>query len=236
MPGLPDTIPGLCFWLRARDLLASHTSGDFIAQWPAKTGPAMVSEPVKLYNGRTATAPVLEACAINRKPAVRFKSGSDLLVIPGFPDEHVRGAFTVFMGTRSGDKLFGACGNSRNGNGGTPRLYLTRDAFTYNASSLHVGVTSDTPALLTYSHDGVSTLDAWFNGHRSARGSGDAYAPVKHFGGGHLAIPFWCGNDYLGGDVAEVLGFDRRLEDRQREGVEQYLAEEYGLRTVKQWD
>ena len=58
---------------------------------------------------------------------------------------------------------------------------------------------------------------------------------MGRFGGGHLAIPFWCGNKYHAGEVAEVIAFDRQLDDDQRQGIEQYLAEKYGLRTVKMW-
>jgi Chitobiase/beta-hexosaminidase C-terminal domain len=235
-PVSPETVAGLCLWLRADDLLASHKSGDLIAQWPAQTGPAMVAEPVKLYNGRMSTAPVLEASAINHQPAIRFKSGTDLLVIPGFADQHLKGAFTIFMVTRAADKLFGACGNSRNGNGGTPRLYLMRETFTYNASSINVGAAPDTAALLAYAHDGINTAEAWLNGTRTATGSGASYAPVKRFGGGHFAIPFWCGNEYHGGDVAEVIVFDRCLDRRQREGIGQYLAAKYRIRTVRMWE
>ena len=235
-PVSPESVGGLCLWLRADDLFATHKPGDLIAQWPAKIGPAMVAEPVKLYSGKTATAPILEESAINKKPAVRFKSGTDLLVIPGFADEHLGGAFTVFMVTRAEDKLFGACGNSRNGNGGTPRLYLMRDAFTYNASTIRIGAAPNTATLLSFTHDGVNTIEAWLNGTRTAVGSGADFAPVKHFGGGHFAIPFWCGNEYHGGDVAEVIAFDRRLDDRQREGIGQYLAEKYRLRTVRVWE
>ena len=87
----------------------------------------MVAEQVKLDDGRMATAPVLERDVINQLPAVRFRSGTDLLVIRDFANEHLGGAFTVFLVTRSEDPLFGACGNALNGNGGMPRLYLMRD-------------------------------------------------------------------------------------------------------------
>jgi len=236
-PTPPDALAGLCLWLRADDLLPSHKPGDFIARWPAKVGPDMAVEKVTLCDGRTATAPVLEKAAINNMPAVRFKSGTDLLVIRGLADEHLRGAFTIFMVTRAVDKLFGACGNSLNGNGGTPRLYLMRCQFTYNASSIGAGASPNRPALLTFAHDGVKTIAAYLDGVRTAAASGPGYAPVSHFGsGGNFAIPFWCGNEYHGGDVAEVIVFDRRLNESERNGIEQYLAEKYGLRTVRVWE
>ncbi|MBM4092893.1 MAG: hypothetical protein FJ276_26320 [Planctomycetes bacterium] len=231
----PETAAGLCLWLRADDLLSSHKPGDRIAQWPAKIGPAMVAEPVKLANGAIATAPVLEGAAINQKPAVRFSNGSDLLVIPDFANKHLGGAFTVFMVTRAEDGLFGACGNARNGNGGIPRLYLMRDALFYNASSVKVGAAPGTAALLSFAHDGGSTIAAYLNSNRTATGSGADFAAVGRFGGGHFAIPFWCGNEYHGGDVAEIIAFERHLTAGEREGIEQYLAEKYHLRVSRQW-
>lgn len=235
-PVSPETVGGLCLWLRADDLLTSHNSGDFIARWPAKIGPAMVAVPVKLCDGKTATAPVLDAAAINKKPAVRFVSGTDLLAIPDFANQHLGGAFTIFMLTRAEDKLFGACGNGRNGNGGTPRLYLVRDMFAYNATRIGVGAAPDTAALLTFTHDGASTIAAYLNGKRTATGSGTNYAAVGRFGGGSFAIPFWCGSEYHGGDVAEVIAFKRFLNDGEREGIEKYLAEKYRLRVTRKWN
>lgn len=232
----PETAGGLCLWLRADDLLPSHKSGDPVARWPAKIGPAMVAEPMKLCNGVTATAPVFQGTSIAGKPVVRFKSGNDLLVIPDFANRHLGGAFTVFMVTRSEDRLFGACGNARNGSGGTPRLYLTRDALTYNASSVSVGAVPGTAALLWFAHDGGNTISAGLNGKRAATRSGAEVAAVGQFGGGHFAMPFWCANEYHPGDVAEIIAFERKLSDGEREGIERYLAEKYRLRVARQWD
>lgn len=232
----PATLPGLCLWLKADDLLSSHQAGEAIPRWPAQVGPPLIAEPVKLFDGQQAAAPVLDVRAIGQRPAVRFQSGRDLLVIRDFASEHLGGAFTCFLLTSAADPLFGACGNALNGNGGIPRLYLLREAFTYNASSLPLGVAPLVPAIQTYTHDGVDTVAAYVNGTRTGTASGAAYAAVGRFGGGHLAIPFWCGNTYHAGAVAEVIAFDRQLADPERAGIEQYLAEKYRLRTVKQWE
>jgi hypothetical protein len=146
---------------------------------------------------------------------------------------HFKGVFLV---TRSEDPLFGACGNALNGNGGVPRLYLMHDTLTYNASRVPVGATLNAPVLLSFTHDGVHTVATYLNGEPVGRGSGPEYAAVGRFGGGHFAIPFWCGNQYHAGDVAEVIACDRLLPDNQRAGVEQYLAEKYRLRTVRIWE
>ena len=136
---------------------------------------------------------------------VEAGDGTDLLVIRDFANQHLGGAFTIFLVTRAEDPLFGACGNALNGNGGIPRLYLIRDGFTYHASTAHIGTVPNEPAILSYTHDGADAIAAWLNGTRAAAASGPEYAPVGSFGGGHWAIPFWCGNTYHGGAVAEVI-------------------------------
>jgi len=231
----PETIDGLRLWLRADDLLPSKQPGALLAQWPAKVGPAMVAEPLKLPNGKPATPPVWDAAAINGRPAVRFTSGTELLVIPEFANRHLTAAFTIFLVTQSDDKTFGICGNSRNGNGGLPRLYLTRDAFTYNATRLAVAAPADVPAIVAYTHDGGNSASAWLNGRQTASGRGPEFAAVKSYGGGNLAVPFWSGNEFHGGAVAEIIVFDRLLDDSQRDAVTQYLSEKYRLRAVRLW-
>ena len=231
----PDEVPGLGLWLAADDLLASHRPGDPVGRWTAKAGPAMLTPAAKLYDGRMPTPPVFATHAINRMPAVRFASGTDLLAISNYANENLGGAFTVFMVTCSDDKLFGVCGNSLNGNGGTPRLYLTRAGMTYNASSLALGTAAGIPALFCFTHDGRQTIGAWLQG-RPVSASGERFKTVEHFGGGNLAIPFWSGNTYHGGDIAELIVFKQPLTDEQREGIHRYLADKYRLRMGRLWE
>ncbi|MHB8899081.1 MAG: hypothetical protein ACYC6Y_10075, partial [Thermoguttaceae bacterium] len=145
-------------------------------------------------------------------------------------------AFTVLMVTCSDDPYFGVCGNALNGNGGTPRLYLTRNGLTYNATSLHLGAAPGEPLLLGYTHDGIDAVATYFNGMPGGTARGREFSRVDRFGGGNLAIPFWSGNAYHPGDVAEMVIFERCLTEQERSGVEQYLAEKYRLRTVRLWE
>ena len=235
-PSLPNAAPGLCLWLKADDLAGQHKPGEPIARWSAAVGPAMQTETVKLADGQVASAPTLADKAIGGMPAVHFANGTDLLVIRNFANEHLTRAFTVLMVTCSDDPYFGACGNAINGNGGTPRLYLTREGLTFNATSLHVGATGGQPTLLGYTHDGTDAVATYLNGTPNGTARGKEFVRVNQFGGGNLAIPFWSGNTYHPGDVAEIIAFDRCLNDEERAGIEQYLAEKYRLRTVKLWE
>lgn len=233
-PLLPNEAPGLCLWLAADDLLASHRPGDSIARWPAKVGPAMFTPKVKLPDGRAATPPLFAIDAGNRMPVVRFAGGTDLLAIPKYANENLGGALTIFMVTRSDDNTFGACGNSLNGNGGVPRLYLMRESLAYNASRLPLNATAGAAALLCYTHDGQHTVGAWLQGSL-VRASGERFQAVGRFGGGNLAIPFWAGNTYHGGDIAELIVFKQYLTDRNRQGIQRYLADKYRLPVARLW-
>lgn len=234
-PTLPSALAGARLWLAVDDLAAAHRAGQPIDRWPARIGPAPVAEKVKLYDGRMATPPVLAENVFGRMPGVRFASGSDLLAIRDFANRHLGRGFTVLVVSRSEDPQFGPCGNALNGNGGVPRLYLMGGGFTYNASSIAAGMEPGPPAILAYTHDGLQTVATRRNGREQATRSGPEYAAVGRFGGGHFAVPFWCGNTYHAGDVAEIIAFDRQLTTDELAGVEQYLAQKYGLRTVKMW-
>ena len=88
-----------------------------------------------------------------------------------------------------------------------------RAGLAYNASRLPLGTASGVAALLCYTHDGRHTAGAWLQGH-PVTASGAGFQAVGRFGGGNLAIPFWAGNTYHGGDVAELIAFKRDLSDR----------------------
>lgn len=231
----PDRLSGLQLWLKADDLRKHVAAGSAVARWPAAAGPAMETPKVKLRDGRMATPPTVVDNAIGGRPAVRFASGSDLLAIEGFANQHLAKAFTIFTVTCSDDPYFGLCGNSLNGNGGIPRLYLTRSGLTYHATPVGAAATPGRPALLTFTHDGVDSAAVLVNGVPANTGRGEKFAHVGQFGGGNLAMPFWSGNTYHPGDAAEIVIFDRQLSDAERAGIEQYLAEKYRLRTVRMW-
>jgi hypothetical protein len=230
----PKEVPGLCLWLAADDLMPSHRPGDAIARWPARIGPAMLTPTAKLPDGRTPTPPQFAIDAGNRMPVIRFVTGTDLLAIPNYANENLGGAMAIFMVTRSDDNTFGACGNSLNGNGGVPRLYLTRAGLAYNASRVPLNTAAGAIALLCFTHDGQHTAGAWLQG-RCADASGEQFQAVGRFGGGNLAIPFWAGNTYHGGDIAELIVFKRHLTEGQCAGIQRYLADKYRLPMARLW-
>ena len=228
--------PSLKLWLRADVLEGALKDGDAVATWTASAGPDAQARPMRLYDGQQAAPPTFRANALNGKPVVRFDGVDDHLSIKGFANEFLAGkAFTVLMLTRADSAAFGICGNGLNGDGGVPRLYLTRGCFRYDVLDRGLSTRSlDTSSTIsTFMHDGRETISAYFDG--VAAGSLAGFPVVPKFGGGHLAMPFWGGNRNCPGDMAELIVFDRALSDRERESVETYLADKYRLKYRLRW-
>jgi hypothetical protein len=135
----------------------------------------------------------------------------------------------------SADPEFGVCGNSLNGSGGVPRLYLTRGRFHYDTLEKYVGVPrlDDGPALVAYSHDGRSTMSVHVNGILDA--SRDDVPAVASFGGGNLAMPFTSGNQEHVGRIAELVVYGAELPADERRRVEEYLLAKHGIPGTMKW-
>ena len=235
-PDQGDLRQGLQLWLRADALTDKLGDGATVPRWPASVGPDLAVPTVKLLSGDMAARPTFVANAINGQPVTRFDGVDDLLAAPGFANERLAGrAFTVLMVTQSDDPCFGLSGNSLSASGGVPRLYLTRRGMTYDAlvNVVRLGTPDGDAAIATFMHDGNSTAMAYLNG--VVVGTRSDLPVVAEFGGGHLTVSFWSGARNHAGDLAELIVFDRRLPDAEREAIESYLAEKYGIRCRRQW-
>jgi hypothetical protein len=84
-----------------------------------------------------------------------------------FRNEHLLVAFTVLMVTCSEDPYFGACAIRSTEMAESPGLPHTQ-GLTYNATSLHAGVTRGQPALLGYAHDGTDAARSSSTGYGAA--------------------------------------------------------------------
>jgi hypothetical protein len=231
-PDAPALRDSLKLWLRAESLAAELPDGTAVRSWPAVAGPEAMLPAGKLYSGETPTPPRFSGTGLNGRSCVRFDGATHQMVIPGFANAHLAGkAFTVFLVTQSMDSDFGICGNAANGNGGIPRLYLTRGQYCYDTldQAVEVGkLAPGLPAITVYRHDGVKTASARAGG---IPGGTHLDRPVvPEFGsGGNLAIPFWSGKANHSGDIAEIIVYDRTLPDPEMEAIEEDLAVRYGI-------
>ncbi|MBI4976581.1 MAG: hypothetical protein HZC28_03820 [Spirochaetes bacterium] len=220
---------GLLLWLEADTLSATHKNGDAVDVWKAVAGPSAERCVSALPDGRSATAPTFTADAMNGKPAVRFDGADNQLTVPGTIAKQLAGKpFSIFMLSRSANASFGFTGNSANGNGGVPRLYVQRQGTIYNDTKNNATLpTAASAAELAYAqYDGVSQLISYLNGARSK----EVPTPkVDAFHGrGELAIPFWPGKP-IAGDLSLIIIYNRVLSDAERTGIEKHLLAKYGI-------
>ncbi len=232
--GSPQEVPGLVVWLRAEG--SDFTNGAKVAAWPDLSG---------LGNHATQTVvsaqPAFVTNAVNGRPALRFtKASSQQLLLPvgTFNGMASLRDLTVMLvcrwsGGATPSGMFGAWGSSANthfeiNGGGELRIRVaaadsvrTSGTMT-NSVWCQIGGTmrgaGDAPLLSSY-RDGIlrGTLSrdpgsALLSGY-TTMGIGNSDSTTRFFNG----------------DIAEVLIFNRALPVAEREAVERYLAERYGL-------
>ena len=234
-PDADSLKPNLKLWLNADSLAGMVADGDQVTSWPARFGPAATVPTAILPGGLTPDAPTYCGQSINGHATIRFDGVDDQLFIDSFANEHLAGSpFTIFLVTRSESEAFGICGNSATGDGGVPRLYLTRGIFRYDDldNGLEPRVHGDDAAVSVFIHDGAETIAAWVNGE--SRGQATGLEVVPQFGGGHLAMPFRGSNQGQAGEIVEVIVYSSRLNDSHRRSIESWLADRYHL-PVPRW-
>ena len=234
-PDSPTLRKNLRLWLSADSLADSHADGDLVSRWTSRAGPAPQVSDVQLLNGQAASPPLFRSDGINGRPVVEFSEPSHHLDIPRFSGEYLDGKpFAIFMVARSTDLQFGFGGNAINGSGGIPRLYVTRGSLHFDVlRGIPTGASAGKATINTYVYDG-GRLRTWVDG--KPRGWREQPEPVATLGGaGHFAIPFWGASEFHGGEMAEIVVFDRHLAEAERIGVETYLAEKYAISDRPRW-
>ena len=138
-------------------------------------------------------------------------------------------AFTVVMVSQSKDSGFGVGGNSANGSGGIPRLYMTRGDFHYNVlKGAPAGSKPGEVEITTFVHDGKSRITVYRNGEPAGSRDGDEHAVKGSFGGGgFLSIPFHGGNRNHPGRLAELLAFRGDLPADRLKALHAVLKRNY---------
>ncbi len=137
-------------------------------------------------------------------------------------------AFTAIMVTSSKEAAFGLGGNGPNGDGGIPRLYLTRGGFSYNTlDGVKAGSQTGAPEITTFMHDGQQTITVYRNGTREEHRSHADHTVQARFGGGHLSVPLQGGRRNHAGDLAEVVIYNSALSDAEHASVCEYLRLRY---------
>ena len=189
--------------------------------------------------------PVFVASAIGGRPAVRLDGVDDQLRLgAGFAD--LRAGVSVFMVARpsslqSGTKMMVLGDGSSGGMLGLGRAgsssglqYFTTDAggsfgWFDTASGMVVGESAVFSVVQGAGAVGASVpAAAWRNG--AEIGGGQVFVPpVQTRDQGSIGGSFWASDGMFGGDVAEVLVYDRALSSAEVATVTAHLAAKYGL-------
>jgi hypothetical protein len=225
----PDSIDGLLTWYDAQ-AITGVADGDALALWPDKSG-----------NGRDATQdddmykPVYVADANNGLPAVRFDT--DWLEAV-FSADGIELPITVFVVHKVTSATMGNQ-NIIDGGSAGPRFRLGYNppgeplfaTFVNWPPALNARITIETPM------PDFTVVTALYNepGARSAlRVDGEEKASSTNMAS-HRLVDITIGSrtsrdrQWFFGDIAEIIFYERALEDGELAAVESYLADKYGF-------
>ena len=207
----PAKISGLGIWLDASTLALAD--GAAVTTWPDISGENHLLTP------QTYTAPTFKTNALNDKPVVRFAGGTNVLISDvSAAYQHI---FLVAM------YRLPAFQNYVGLVGMVSTLILTANSgdtrwYPYEESSC------------TYHLNGVKYLTGWVGPMNSVYST---ISVLRHPQHGSWSGYFMLGADRLfpdrhwDGDIAEAIAYDRVLSDSERQQVEGYLREKWGLVT-----
>lgn len=223
---LPSDIRNLRWWLEAR-FIPGLADGASVATWPdmSRSG----------YDATQATGakqPVHRAGVLAGQPVVRFNGSSQYLQALGFSALSL--PLTVFVVASQS----GAAGSQRHflfldGPSGTLGMFWSDSStnlFLGDATNTWTGLIKATPALplAIYSGQlvpGGGTSSLWANGALQVTNTGTISATLSQPSIGAAAAP----SNYWAGDIAAIILYDRALSATERDQVQQYLAQTYGL-------
>jgi hypothetical protein len=224
----PDSIGGLLLWLDAGQL-TGISPGAAVASWPDGSGAGHHAA-----QAGSASQPTYQSAAINGQPALRFDGSDDYL---SFDTPIVSGAQARTVAWVGRPAVIGNKGIIDLGHGTTAgaAFMLTPEngVRVIGGNRLwNPAATITTPSIGVVISDGATTNDtaAWLNGTVLAVTS-TGVQTIQTAGNGTVgtstAVPI--GPHNFAGDLAEILVYDHALSPLERFGVEQYLAEKYGL-------
>lgn len=245
-PFLPTS--GLALWLDASDsatVLNSGTpatDGQSISQWSDKSGSnnhAIQSNP--------SNQPVLTTNILNGNPVVRFDGSSQYLTdtVLGVDGSHTVYIVAINRGNGSGDGYYPPLSyGGINVDEGWPFAFKSNNTFASFPEYYKLGAsggldniftyTNNTPYLLGLPFDTVSqTWPVLVNGVSIATSTSNVFTSD---GNNNILIGYQRDNSnvdrFFNGDIAEVLIYNRVLNDTERYAVETYLNNKYNIYTV----
>jgi chitodextrinase len=218
----PVVASGLRLWLRA-DLGVIKNSAGAISRWTdlAAGNHAFQDDP--------SSQPLHAPAAANGRPVVRFDGVGDLLNVPAFMTGATQGELFVVMklpgfATRD-DGLWslGGADGTWSQFDGTNRV-LTEDFGRSYRTSVGVPVAPLTDYVV---YNVSAQTDDWRVRLNGALQSAETTNTVVFGSNGYLGRNAY--SDYLQGDIAEIIAYDRVLNIAERTALQTYLATKYSV-------
>jgi len=218
------TLPGLKVWYKA-DSITGLADGASVTSWVDSSG-----------NGKSlsGTGAIYQATGINGRPIVYFNGSGNLTATnTGLPTGNpARTVYTVGYkgGTNANQEMWGWGDNST----GRVGLWWGNNAVCYESMGPTTGWYSTVVGnkfILTHAHGAGENLTQnplYANGvPTTMSATGTANIGTSTIAVGH--IPGYTDALYWVGGCAEILVFDRKHTNSERQQVEAYLAEKYGI-------
>jgi Ca-activated chloride channel family protein len=221
---------GLAFWLRA-DAGVETDVGGRVLRWLDQSPNQLVAVP-----GSEAAAPRLLAGQIGGQPALSFDGVQDVIAVPADINPEVNPEITLIAVFRAGAiaegemrKLYGHDDFGFDRAAGTDWRSATSNYAIFAGEEIGVvsyfDLAPNTPTI-TVDMFTPTRFRGFVNGALALE------TPVANGAGfdtlyiGNLNATF---AEYWLGDIAEVILYNRLLEDEERHAVEAYLAQKYGI-------
>lgn len=251
---LPDSLSGLQLWLDAstvntNDATQARTSGSdvFIQQWNDQSGQAQ-----NATQGNTDKHPryIANPPGLNGHPTLRFDGINDELVIPSVLAEN---EFTLLVVARANNshEIDPESNTGTRGVSGQRYLFGARHG---GSTAAGMGVSMGTNGVSVYEHGAgympaTAVSDVPLPGYAAISINYTNRTPALHTQGSlasagiisardPVRAPDQIGNGAYGafdGDIAEILLYDRSLNEAERVGLEQYLSAKYDLGIKLYW-
>ncbi len=219
----PPVTGGLILHLDA-DAIEDLDDGD-----PVETWQDLSSQGNHATQATPAYRPTYRANILNGRPVVRFDGSGTFMLVPPMldPAQHNWSFFAVVTPAATVDQDIWQQLDGTTGPGRVNVSIRTVAAATQYSSFLGgsqrpsgIGVVSTRSNLVTQTWDGT-TLAWWGDGT-----VGSTHTPTAEpaNGGYHIGVNKGITGNWLHGDIAEILIYDRALTNEEREQVEQYLG------------
>ena len=209
------------------NLVYRSTPTGFITTWYDQSGNGR-----NLVQATAANQPSIVSGGVvvtqNSKPSISFDGVNDVLSsASNFINSLIGGnAFTATSVTGGSNSQFGFTGNLINGGGSIPRLYMQRNAYSYDsASGLIINATFGM-RVITYAHDGSSSQSAFLDGVSKGTVTQNV---VSSFGGGYLSVPLFSGGVAQAGNASEFVMFASALSTNDRQTLERNQGAYYSI-------